>query len=422
MKKIQTAEILCVGTELLLGDIVNTNAAFLSASLAELGIAVYHHTVVGDNPDRLRAALKEASERSDLILMSGGLGPTCDDLTKETTASFFGRRLVMNEAELEEISVYFREMGRPMTENNAKQARIPEGAAVICNNYGTAPGVAIEGESCTVIMLPGPPRELEPMFREEVVPYLRANGGLSDGVIFSRNVHIIGMGESSVENELRELIRDSQNPTVAPYCVAGEVRLRVTAKADDHEKALAMCDAVVGEIKSSPVGEFIYGVDCETVERALADALCERGLTFACAESCTGGLIAKRMTDLAGVSQVFLGGAVTYANSAKEGILGVSRKTLEAHGAVSEQVAREMAEGARRVFGADVAVSTTGIAGPGGGTDEKPVGTVCVGISTKNDTRALTLHLSPRRDRTYIRTVSATNALNEALKAVKNSI
>lgn len=419
MKKIETAEILCVGTELLLGDIVNTNAAFLSAKLAELGIAVYHHTVVGDNPSRLRAALKEAAERSDLIVMSGGLGPTCDDLTKETTASFFGRRLITNETELEKISAYFREMGRPMTENNAKQARIPEGATVIRNNYGTAPGVAIESENCTAVMLPGPPRELEPMFCEEVVPYLRKNGGLSDSVIFSQNVHIIGMGESSVENELRELIRDSQNPTVAPYCVAGEVRLRVTAKADNHEKALAMCHEVIEKIKATPVGEFVYGIDCGTVERALADALIERGMTFACAESCTGGLIAKRMTDLAGVSQVFLGGAVTYANSAKEGILGVKHETLEAYGAVSEQVAKEMAEGARRAFGADVAVSTTGIAGPGGGTAEKPVGTVCVGISTKEETRALTLHLSPRRDRTYIRTVSTTNAINEALKMIK---
>ncbi len=420
MKKIETAEILCVGTELLLGDIVNTNAAFLSAKLAELGISVYHHTVVGDNPERLRAALEVASGRCDLIIMSGGLGPTCDDLTKEVTASFFGRELVTDEAELEKIRKYFSEMGRPMTENNAKQARIPVGATVIRNNWGTAPGVAIEGETCTAVMLPGPPRELEPMFCEEVIPYLRANGGLSDGVIFSRNVHIIGMGESSVENELRDLIRDSVNPTVAPYCIAGEVRLRVTAKAESHERALAMCNTTIEKIKGTSVGDFIYGIDCDTVERALADVLCERGLTFACAESCTGGLIAKRMTDLAGVSQVFLGGAVTYANSAKEGILGVSAKTLEAYGAVSEQVACEMAQGARLTFGADVAVSTTGIAGPGGGTEEKPVGTVCVGVSTADETYALTLHLSPRRDRAYIRTVSATNALAEALKRARS--
>lgn len=419
MKKIETAEILCVGTELLLGDIVNTNAAFLSAKLAELGIAVYHHTVVGDNPARLREALDTAANRADLIVMSGGLGPTCDDLTKETTAQFFGRRLVMNESELEKISGYFREMGRPMTENNAKQARIPEGATVIVNNYGTAPGVAIEGEKCVAVMLPGPPRELEPMFCEEVIPYLQKNGGLCEGVIFSRNVHIIGMGESSVENELRCLMNGSLNPTVAPYCVAGEVRLRVTARAENKETALCMCNEMIEKIKETTVGDFIYGIDCESVEHALADILRARGLTFACAESCTGGLIAKRMTDLPGVSEVFLGGAVTYANSAKEGVLGVKHETLEAFGAVSEQVACEMAEGARRVYGADVAVSTTGIAGPGGGTAEKPVGTVCVGISTARETCALTLHLSPRRDRAYIRTVSATNALNEALKRVK---
>ncbi len=420
MKKIETAEILCVGTELLLGDIVNTNATFLSSKLAELGIAVYHHTVVGDNPDRLRRALATAAERCDLIVMSGGLGPTCDDLTKEVTAEFFGRKMVTNEGELERIRAYFKETGRVMTENNEKQAKIPEGAEIIRNNYGTAPGVAVEGEKCVAVMLPGPPRELEPMFCEEVVPYLQRSGGLGDGVIFSQNIHIIGMGESSVENELRELMNSSSNPTVAPYCIEGEVRLRVTARADSRETALAMCNEMTDRVKSTSVGDFIYGIDCESIERALADALLERGLTFSCAESCTGGLIAKRLTELPGSSEFFMGGAVTYANSAKERVLGVKRETLEAYGAVSEQVAREMAEGARAVFGTDVAVSTTGIAGPGGGTPEKPVGTVCVGVSTAEKNFALTLHLSPRRDRAYIRTVSATNAMAEAIRLLKN--
>ncbi len=420
MKKIEKAEILCVGTELLLGDIVNTNAAYLSQRLAELGIAVYHHTVVGDNPERLRRALSEASERSDLIIMSGGLGPTCDDLTKEVTARFFGRELVMIPEELERIRTYFKETGRVMTENNEKQAKMPEGATVIRNNYGTAPGVAIEGEDCVAIMLPGPPRELEPMFSEEVIPYLRRHGGLGNTVILSRNIHILGMGESQVESELKELMTECENPTIAPYCALGEVRLRTTARAESREKALEMCNSMIEKVRQTSVGGYIYGIDCESVEHALLDTLRKAGLTFACAESCTGGLIAKRMTDLPGVSEVFLGGAVTYANSAKEGLLGVKHETLERYGAVSEQTAVEMAEGTRRAYGADVAVSTTGIAGPGGGSAEKPVGTVYIGVSTRNGAYALRLQISPRRDRAYIRTVAATNALMEALKAIRD--
>lgn len=414
MKEIRTCEILCVGTELLLGDIVNTNAAYLSRKLAELGISVYNQSVVGDNPERLKKALSDAAERADLIVTSGGLGPTYDDLTKETIAEFFGRKLVRNEEILESITSYFAEMGRHMTENNKKQADIPEGAIVLKNDYGTAPGVAVEDEErgVTAIMLPGPPRELEPMFLYEVMPYLMKRSG---NVLVSRNINIFGMGESSVENVLRTLMENSKNPTVAPYCKEGEVRLRVTAKAENSEKAYEMCTETVEKILETEVASAVYGIDTDSIEEELVRRLKESGKTIATAESCTGGLIAKRITDISGSSAVFLGGCVTYANSVKEGLIGVSHESLEKFGAVSEQVALEMARGVRKAVGADIAVSTTGIAGPDGGTPEKPVGTVWVGISSEKGDRAVLLRLSPRRERSYIRTLAASNALYLAL-------
>ena len=414
MKKIQSAEILCVGTELLLGDIVNTNAAYLSRKLAELGISVYHQSVVGDNPERLKKALFEAAGRCDLIITSGGLGPTYDDLTKETIAEFFGKSLVRNEEVLADITSYFAETGRIMTENNKKQADIPEGALVIKNDYGTAPGVIIEDEEreITAIMLPGPPRELEPMFLYEAMPYLMKRSG---SVLVSRNINIFGMGESSVENILRPLMENASNPTIAPYCKEGEVRLRITAKAENSEKAYEMCSEVVEKILSTEVGAAVYGIDTDSIEAELVRRLKESGKTFASAESCTGGLIAKRITDISGSSAVFLGGCVTYANSAKEKLIGVSHDTLEKYGAVSEDVAIQMARGARKALGADIAISTTGIAGPDGGSPEKPVGTVWVGISSEKGDRAVLLRLSPRRERSYIRTLAASNALFLAL-------
>ncbi len=417
MKEIKTCEILCVGTELLLGDIVNTNAAYLSRKLAELGISVYHQSVVGDNPERLKKALFEASERCDLIITSGGLGPTYDDLTKETIADFFGRELVRDEEILASITSYFAEMGRNMTENNKKQADIPERAIVLKNDYGTAPGVIIEDEErqTTAIMLPGPPRELEPMFLYEAMPYLIRRSG---SVLVSRNINIFGMGESSVENLLRPLMESSSNPTVAPYCKEGEVRLRITAKAESNEKAYEMCSETVEKILSTEVGSAVYGIDTDSIEAELVKRLKENGKTIATAESCTGGLIAKRITDISGSSAVFLGGCVTYANSAKESLIGVSHESLEKYGAVSEQVAIEMARGVRAALEADIAISTTGIAGPDGGSEEKPVGTVWVGISSNEGDRAVLLRLSPRRERSYIRTLAASNALYLALGSI----
>lgn len=406
---IQVAEILCVGTELLLGDIVNTNAAYLSQKLAELGIHVYRHTVVGDNPERLLHALKTAFSEADLVITSGGLGPTYDDLTKETVASYFGLPMELHEESLHAIRAYFERTGRVMTPNNEKQAMMPRGARVFPNRYGTAPALAVtnaEGDQ-TVVMLPGPPGELCPLFAEEVVPFLTE---CRKRVLVSKNIHIFGMGESAVETELKELMRTSHNPTIAPYCKEGEVRLRITAESDTEQHAAALCDQVIQTIQNTSVGSYIYGVDVESMEQATVNFLHEKDLTLSCAESCTGGLIAKRITDIAGCSDVFAGGCVTYSNEAKMRLLGVRAETLAEYGAVSEQTAKEMARGVRERLGTDIGVSATGIAGPGGGTTEKPVGTVYVGISTEKGETVRKLSLSAMRSRTYIRMVTASNA------------
>ena len=415
MNNVKCAEILCEGTELLLGDIVNTNAAYLSRKLAELGIAVYHQTVVGDNPTRLKAAFTSALEHADLVIVTGGLGPTCDDITRETAAELFGRELVLHEDILEQIEGYFKATCRNMTENNKRQAMVPVGAKILYNDRGTAPGLILEDEAegKRMVLMPGVPKEMTAMYELSVLPYLKAQ---SDSAIASRNIHLFGIGESAAETILRKMMDEGVNPTVAPYAKEGEVRIRVTARAESEEAALALCDGTVEEIRKTEVGQYIYGVDVGSVEAALVAALRAAGKTIACAESCTGGLVAKRIVDISGCSDVFLGGAVTYANSAKEKLAGVSRKTLEAHGAVSEETAMEMARGIRLALGADVGVSTTGVAGPGGGTPEKPVGTVFIGLSTEDGETFKRLSLSSMRDRDYIRFVSASNALHFALK------
>ena len=416
---INSAEILCVGTELLLGDIVNTNAAFLSSKLADLGINVYRHTSVGDNPERLRNALESALRESDLVITSGGLGPTYDDLTKETVAAAFGREMKLHEESLDRIKSYFKETGREMTDNNRKQAMMPRGAVVFNNNYGTAPALALfdEEKNKTVIMLPGPPNELIPIFNEEVEPYLNTR---RSAVLVSKNVNIFGMGESAIEKALEGLMQNAKNPTVAPYCKVGEVRLRVTASASDKETASKMCDAMIEKIKETEVGEFIYGIDADTLEKAVVTTLRESGLTLAAAESCTGGLIAKRITDIGGSSAVFLGGCVTYTNEAKMKLVGVNKSTLDAFDAVSEQTAREMAIGARQTLGADIGISTTGVAGPTGGSEETPVGTVFVGISTADGDYVKKLSLSSMKSRSYIRNVSANHAFSLVLGVLSN--
>ena len=413
MKNVRSAEILCVGTELLLGDIINTNASYISRRLAALGIPVYRQAVVGDNPERMRQAIAESFSRSDCLILSGGLGPTCDDITKEMVAEHFGLELELNQEALDRMMEYFSSMGRNMTKNNEKQAMAPRGARVLQNNWGTAPGFVIEQGEKTAILLPGPPIELEPMWRERVEPYLFER---SNSVIVSKNIYILGMGESAVEEKLRYMMEELENPTVAPYAGNGECRVRVSARAKDEATASEMCDRQIEQIRKTEVGEFIYGIDVDSMENALVMHLRERGMTLACAESCTGGLIAKRITDLAGCSDAFLGGCVTYANEAKEKLIGVKHETLEAFGAVSEQTAREMARGVRLALGADVGIATTGIAGPGGGTPEKPVGTVYIAVSTEEGEKVKLLNLSPKRSREFIRICAATNAMSLALK------
>ena len=417
---IRTAEILCVGTELLLGDIVNTNAAFLAKQLAALGISVYHQTVVGDHPERLRVALADAFEghgrpAADLVILSGGLGPTYDDLTKETVASYFGREMELHEESLNRIRDFFTRTGRVMTPNNEKQAMMPVGCVVFPNDYGTAPALAVGDSTRTAVMLPGPPAELIPIFNELVVPFLRR---YTEGVLISRNIHIMGLGESAVEQILHDRMVSSENPTVAPYCKSGEVRLRITARAEDEESATVMCDQVVAEIQANPqISPYIYGVDCDNAETALVRLFTERGLTVATAESCTGGMIGQRITAIPGASAVYLGGCITYTNEQKIQLLGVNPVTIDAHTEVSAETAVEMAAGVRERLGADVGLSTTGYAGPGGGTEENPVGTVFVAVATRNGVTVQRLYYR-QKSRDYVREAAASRVMLESIKAI----
>ena len=398
---LKTAEILSVGTELLLGDIVNTDAAFISRGLAALGIAQYRQGVVGDNRERLTAAIREALARCDLLILTGGLGPTYDDLTKETAAEVVGRRLVKNEESLGRIRAFFEKRGRPMTENNEKQAFLPEGAVIFPNRFGTADGCAVEIPETgkTIVLLPGPPRELEPMFRDQVIPYLKER---TDRVFVSRNANFFGPGESEVESILRGRMKAAVNPTEAPYCLEGEVRVRVTASAGTESEAAALCDADIEELKNTPVGPYLYGVDTTLKEEVIC-RYAAKGLTIFTAESCTGGLIAKELTDVSGASRVLRGGVVSYVNEIKTGVLGVSPETIARVTEVSEACAAEMAEGARRISGADVAVSATGYAEDGPGVPEGMAGVVFIGLAAETGTRVKRLTLTGGR--AHVRTL-----------------
>ena len=415
-RKSLVAEILCTGEELLLGDIVNTNAAFLSAELTKLGICVYHHSVVGDDPKRLKYAVQDGLLRSDIVVVSGGLGPTKDDLTKETVAELFGRKMKLHQESLDAIKAYFAKTNRVMSKNNEKQAMMPEGAIVLPNNFGTAPALALENDDGqAVIMLPGPPSELVPLFFEQVVPYLKKKNSMA---IASKNIHFFGIGESALAERLDGFLVDTPALSAATYCKEGEVRIRSTARAESDDAAEKLCAEYAQKIMQTDVASFVYGIDVGTIENALVKALHEKGLTLSAAESCTGGLISKRITDISGCSDVFWGGCVTYTNEIKQKLIGVSAETLEKYGAVSEQTAMEMARGVRLATGTDIGISATGIAGPTGGTPETPVGTVFIGISTKDGEDFRKLTLSPMRSREYIRQASATNAFDMTLKKI----
>ncbi len=378
------AEIISVGTELLLGHTVNTDASFLAEELASLGLDLHLVTTVGDNPGRLAEAMRGAMERSEVVLVTGGLGPTLDDLTKQTLARVLGRPLRMDEASLRRLREYFGT--RPCGAIQEIQAMLPEGARALPNELGTAPGLAVEADNGALFMLfPGPPRELEPMFLKEARPILAARAGAS---IVSFKVRTIGMGEGALAARLGDLC-EAANPTAATYIGAhGEVFVRVTAKAASEAEAEALAAPVVERVREL-LGDVVYGVNVESLEEAVVAELARRGLTLATAESCTGGLLAQRITDVPGASEVFRTGLVTYANESKTRLLGVPEELIARHGAVSEEVARAMAEGARLRDGADYGLGVTGVAGPGGGTPEKPVGTVWIALSARDGCHAV---------------------------------
>lgn len=372
-----SAEIIAVGTEILLGEITNTDAVTVAQALSELGINAYYQTVVGDNPDRLYDVIMTAKSRADIIITTGGLGPTFDDLTKQVSARAFGKELVLNEEELEKIKNYFKNLGRTMTENNARQAYLPEGCTVFRNDWGTAPGCAIEDGGKILIMLPGPPRECKPMVKYRMVPYLKK---LSDSHLVSHSIRIYGMGESSVESKIASFAEEMENPTLAPYAKDGEVLLRVTGKAETEDEADAITRPVIERV-CDILGDVVYGVDVNSLHEAVAKLLLEKKLTLSTAESCTGGLVASLITDIPGASEFFRGGICAYTNEMKTELLGISPELLDTYGAVSTECAEELSRAACEKFGTDAGIGVTGYADPSSGDDKNPGGTVYVAVT-----------------------------------------
>lgn len=392
-----TVEFISVGTEILLGNIVNTNAAYLSEKCASLGLSCFHQSVVGDNEERMEDAIRLALSRSDIVILSGGLGPTKDDLTKEVTAKVFGRELYEDAHTKERIWEYFRRVhSNQVTANNWKQALVPEGAEVIDNHNGTAPGLILEENGKIAILLPGPPNEIKPMFERDIAPYLNR---LQPEGIYSKMAKICSIGESKAETMIADLMDAQTNPTIAPYAKTGEVHLRVTAKAENEEVAECLIAPVMKELFRR-FGDKIYTTEENvTLEEAIVHLLDEKKMTVTTAESCTGGLLAGRIMNVPGASGVYQEGYITYSDEAKEHLLHVKHETLKQYGAVSLQTAYEMAEGAAKAAGADAAVGVTGIAGPGGGTREKPVGLVYVGCYVKGHVRVEEFHFTGNRDK-----------------------
>ena len=404
------AEVLGIGTELLLGDIANTNAQFLSRQLAGLGITVYGHTAVGDNPDRLSAALAHAFSKADMVVACGGLGPTLDDITKEVSAAYFGKEMVLHEDSWQAIQRRFA--GRNLPENVKRNAMVPEGCSIFPNSHGSAPGVCLEEDGKILILLPGPPHELEPMFKEHAVPFLRKKTNVA---FVSRSLKIVGIGESQVETVLQDLIDTQTNPTIAPYASLTEVVLRITAAAKDEIAALRLIDPVAAQIYDR-IGPHIYGEGDACMADIILRKLESHGHTLAIAESCTGGLLTSAFVDIPGSSKVLREGAITYSNAAKTARLGVPEDLLVAYGAVSPQTAAAMAEGIAKTSGAAIGISTTGIAGPEGGTADKPVGLVYVGLYIEGSTQTKELRLIGHRNEIRARAVvSAMDMLRQAL-------
>lgn len=406
VKLTAVCEILSVGTEILLGDILNTNCRFLSLELAKMGISVLHHTTVGDNPERLAEAVDRAIGRSDIVIATGGLGPTADDITKEVCCKQFGFELELNYAIADEIKAYFDRKGTDMPQSNLKQAYCPVGGTVFENRNGTAPGMGMKKDGKCLIILPGPPYEMAPMFREYGIPFLEEYRTCT---IVSHEIRTIELGESAMAEMCSDLLQ-SENPTVAPYCKPGESLLRVTARAENSAEADKIAAPVIDEI-AKRLGGYVYGVDVSCIEEQAVKLLKEKNLTVATAESCTAGYIAKRITDIPGASSVFKHGIITYANEVKEKALGVRHETLAEHGAVSEETAREMAAGVRRVTGADIGISVTGFAGPDADEEGKYPGLIYTALDAE-DCQICRKIETGRNDREYNRYVAASRALN----------
>lgn len=400
-------EIISVGTEILLGNIVNTNAAYLAEKCAGIGLSCFYQDVVGDNEERLTQVIRTALSRADILLLSGGLGPTQDDLTKEAAAKVVGRNLYLHEPSKEAITHFFQNRGMEITENNWKQAMMPEGCIVLDNPNGTAPGVILEDNGKHIVLMPGPPNEMIPMFENAVAPYLNA---LEPGIIYSQTVKVCGIGESKAESMVEDLINSQSNPTIATYAKTGEVHLRVTARAEDEKEAKKLVKPYVKELKGR-FGNHIYTTQEDvTLEKAVIDLLLANNLTVSTVESCTGGMLAARLINVPGVSEVFKTGYITYSNKSKRKILGIKKSTLEKHGAVSPEIAKEMAKGATLFTKADVTVGITGIAGPDGGSEDKPVGLVYIACSVCGRVNVRECHFSGNR--TKIRESSVSAALS----------
>ncbi len=400
------AEIVSVGTELLMGQVVNTDAQFIAQRLAPLGFQVFYHTTVGDNVKRLTTVVHQAVERSDVVVFTGGLGPTDDDLTKETVAAALGLTVELIPEEAERLKKHFESRGYAFTPNNLKQASFPKNAIILPNAFGTAPGCIMTAENKTAILLPGPPRELFPMFQNHVMPYLER---MSGNKLYSRELRIFGKGESSVTYELRDIIENQTNPTVAPYVKTGEVSLRVTALCQNEQEGESLVRPMIGEIISR-LGDIVYSTVGESLPETCARMLTDDQLTLAVAESCTGGLVASDLVAIPGCSKYLVEGCVAYSDETKMRRLDVKKETLDRFGAVSEQCAREMAEGMRASSGTDYALATTGFAGPDGGTEQDPVGTVYIAIAAANGTTAKRIQLFGERAR--IREISTLHAFD----------
>ncbi len=402
-------ELITTGSELLLGEIVNTNSAYLSSALNQAGYDTLYHTTVGDNKKRMREVMQIALDRADMIITSGGLGPTLGDITKETMAELLGVELVLHEPSLAKIQCFFAHRHAHMPVNNQKQAMIPEGCHVLNNSCGTAPGILLEHDGKVIVHLPGPPHELKRMVQDELIPYLREHYR-QDAVIVSRELHTYGWGESSVDEKLRDILLQQSNPTVALLARPGEILVRITAKARTEEDAEQLIDAMHTQIHAR-LGETIFAIDNQTMEDVVATALIKEKKTIALAESCTGGLVTSCLTDVAGASEYLMGSVVSYSNLVKEKQLGVSADTLRQYGAVSEPTARQMAEGIRRLIGTDLGVGITGLAGPGGGSEDKPVGTVYIAVSGEKGTVVQLCHFTGTRS--MIKRLVKQAALNE---------